>query len=79
MALNRSVLKARIENPNRIEGLFDAVQEPFTDSVERVKDGCCAVAMPKQYGTSADFCDLGADSRGIIGAAHPALCAAPNS
>ncbi|MGB5201400.1 MAG: hypothetical protein WBN68_06275 [Sedimenticolaceae bacterium] len=64
MALNRGGLTDRIENPNRIQGLFDAAREPFTDIVEEVKDGCFTVAMPKKYGTSADFCDLGAAPKG---------------
>jgi hypothetical protein len=75
--LNRRVLSPGVEDPVRVEGLFEPAVKPFTNHVERVKGRNSFVAMPKQYGMPSGFCDLVPNRVRRHVAADPALCAAP--
>jgi hypothetical protein len=75
--LYRSVLAAGIENPFRVEGLFESAVQALTHGVERLKDWGFSVAMAEKYGMPADFCDLFADFHGAAVAVNPALGTRP--
>jgi hypothetical protein len=75
--LYRSVLAAGIENPFRVEGLFESAVQAFAHAVEGVEDWDFSVAMAEKYGMSSDFCDLFADIHGAAASVNPALGTRP--
>ena len=75
--LDRGILAPRIEYGVRVESLFKAAMQAFADGIERMKDRNVTVAMPKQYGMAAGFCDLVSNLACVVVAVYPTLGASP--